>query len=317
MAEARRSTQRTDEIRRRRSSQSRQAKLGRRKPKAALHTPPPVMVRHSVSVAAQGESGRRKSKSVGGVQHRRRYDVALGNQGAEMQLPALPKVRVGWRMISLALVALLGFVLYNFWNAPNYRVDAAEVSGLHYLTSSEINEALGVPGKHVFDLDASAMASDLVNVFPQISSVSVQISLPQTVMITVTERVPVLIWYRDEKWRLVDADGVTFPARNEAMLSGFPVVEASGDPPQLESPEQAAPILELPDLEELAEELSLGTPAAGEAKQFLSPEMVETILLMARRAPGKAQLVYDPVHGLGWKDRVVGLSTLAMCRISI
>ncbi|MBN1146529.1 MAG: FtsQ-type POTRA domain-containing protein [Anaerolineales bacterium] len=303
MAETRKAKQRTDEIRSRRASRSRQAKLGRRKPLAAAPTPPPVMARYSASVAARGESVRRKGKSTSGVAHRKRYDVALDSQGAEMRLPALPRVRVGWRLISLALVALLGFVLYNFWNAPVYRVDAAEVRGLHYLTSSDINEALGVTGKRVFTLDASAMASQLVDAFPQISSVSVQVSLPQTVMITVTERSPVLIWYQDAEWRLVDAEGVTFPASDEAIISGFPVINANGDPPQLESLEEAAPTLELPDLEELAEEISRGAATAGEAKQLLSADMVETILLMARKAPGKAQLVYDPEHGLGWKDQ--------------
>ena len=111
MAENRRSTRRTDEIRRRRKSQSRQAKLGRRKPKTTSQTPPPVMTRYTTPVSARGESGRRKGKSEAGVAHRRRYDVTLDNQGTEMRLPALPRVRVGWRVISLALVALLGYVL--------------------------------------------------------------------------------------------------------------------------------------------------------------------------------------------------------------
>jgi hypothetical protein len=304
MANTRRSSKRTDEIRRRRKSRSRQAKLGRRKTKVVASTPPPVMVRQSARAPLRDESGRRKGKSAGlrGAEHRRRYDVTLNAQGAEMRLPALPKVRVGWRVVSMALTALLGFVLYYIWTAPTYRVDAAQVSGMQYLTSSEINEALGVPGKHVFSLDASAMASDLVDNFPQISSVSVQVSLPQTVSITVTERIPVLIWFQDDEWKLVDAEGVTFPASDDTMLSGYPVVEASGDPPQMDAPESATPALELPDLGELAEELSLGMPAAGEAKQLLSLEMVETVLLMAKRAPGKAKLVYDPEHGLGWQD---------------
>jgi len=312
MAEKRRTTQRADEIRRRRKSQTRQAKLGRRKTKVASYAPPPVMARQSAQAALRGESGRRKGKSarssllrkgIKGPEHRRRYDVTLNADGAEMRLPSLPRLRVGWRVISLALTALLGFVLYQYWTAPTYRVDAAKVSGLHYLTSSEINQALGVTGKHIFSLDASVLASDLVDNFPQISSVSVQVALPQTVLITVTERTPVLVWYQDEDWKLVDAEGMTFPASDESMLSGFPVIEATGDPPLVDSSEPETPVLVLPDLEELAEELSLGMPAAGEAKQLLSPEMVETILLMAKQAPQKAQLVFDPEHGLGWKDQ--------------
>ena len=57
-------------------------------------------------------------------------------------------------------------------------------------------------------------------------------------MITVTERVPVLIWQQDGRSILVDAEGMTFQARDEAAWERLPVIEAAGDPPPVPGDEQ-------------------------------------------------------------------------------
>lgn len=302
MAQSRRPMQRSDEIRLRRSRQTRQLKrkLKRGGRKVARHTPAPVMARSRWTLAERQDGGRRESKTA--RKTRRRFDVTLDARGAEMRLPTLPQVRLGWRFISFAFVAFLGSVLYHFWNSPAYRVDAAEVTGLRLLTSSEVNAGLGITGKHIFDLDATAMEQHLLDEFQEFSSVSVNVELPQTVLITVTERIPVLVWYQEESPKLVDAEGLIFPLRDEALLSAYPVIEAAGDPPALVAAEPPSPSLEMPSLERLTEELSLDQPASKEAQPLLSPEMVETILYMFKQAPPDVRLVYDPVHGLGWKD---------------
>ena len=302
MVEAARPSRRSDEIRRRRQVRHADPKPNRRKrKKISMPSPPPVLTRD----AALGEVWKNGDRSKGKPTRstRRRYDVALNTQGAEIRLPSLPRVYMGWRAVSFLLAGTLIFVLYQFWNSPNYRVDAAQVHGEHLLTSSQINEALGVAGEIIFTLDASTMAQDLVDKFKEISAVSVQLEFPQTVLVTVTERTPVLIWFQDGDLNLVDKDGMTFPPRDETALGGYPVIEASGDPPHLASaePVEEGPIL--PDFEELADELSLGLPASGKAEQLLTKDMVDAILFMADKAPANSQLIYDPEHGLGWRDQ--------------
>ena len=44
----------------------------------------------------------------------------------------------------------------------------------------------------------------------------------------------------------------------------------------------------------------LGLP--GQARQFLSKEMVSAILLLSSQTPEGSPVVYDPAHGLGWQD---------------
>jgi hypothetical protein len=171
-------SRRSDEIRRRRLQQSHAAQntTVTRKRKLITPPPPPVMARTSLSGVAQPvrRDARRSQK-----QGRRMYNVSLNPaQGAEMSLPALPHFSLNWRVVSCALVLLLGFALYQFWTSPSYRVDAAQVTGLHRVTSNDVNAALGVTGKPVFMLDAQQLQSDLLAAFPEFNAAQVQVEIP-------------------------------------------------------------------------------------------------------------------------------------------
>jgi cell division protein FtsQ len=222
-----------------------------------------------------------------------------------MRLPSVPRVRIGWRVVSLGLVALLSLVLYQLWNSPDYRVDAVEVVGLQRLTAGDVNAALGVTGKPIFALDTTDIQDQLFAVFPEFSAASVEIDLPNSVVVTVTERVPVIIWHQDGRDELVDAEGMAFPAREDLAEGNYPVVEALSEPPPLplqEPQEDILPIAEFTDLSVLALS-STGLPISTELKPLLSPDMVQAILVMSDRAPQGALLFYESRHGLGWEDR--------------
>ncbi len=297
MAELSPARRRTDTIRQRRVGKSHQIKAEAEKRKHRVETHPaiPVMARRM---------------SMGGVQPkvrhirntRRRFDVALPAHGAEMRLPSLPQVRVGWRVISLVMAAFLGFTLYQLWNSPRFRVDAAAVKGLHRITSGEVNAALELTGKPVFTLDAGSLEQQLKDVFPEFSSVAVGIQFPQTVAITVTERLPVLIWKQGGNTNLVDAQGVTFPYRQGKPVDGLPLVEAAGDPPALAATGGITSTQNTPALALLTSKLNYGLPGNSRSRQFLPPEMVSAILMATKQVPKGGSLVYDPAHGLGWKD---------------
>ena len=271
------------------------------------------MVRASMARLPEKEAKR-------GKKARRRYDVALSVPGAEMRLPSLPQVRVGWRIVSLALVMMLGMVLYTLWNSPIYKVSEAEVAGLKRLTTRDVNAVLGISGKPVFVLSSKRMQQELQQAFPELSQVEVKIDLPNTVQVAVTERQPVITWRQDGRTELVDEDGIAFPMRTGAGDAPAVVVEASSPPPLAEPlPDQASPAqLDTADLaaalqlpagqapDTLAED---GQPAASAAtspvagtRRLLSPEMVQAILALAVRAPQNTPIVYDALHGLGWKD---------------
>jgi hypothetical protein len=222
-----------------------------------------------------------------GKKAKRRYDVALGTQGVEMRLPALPKFAVGWRLVSGLLVAVLVFALYSLWNFPALKVSAAEVEGLQNLRHEDINAIAAVSGRQVFLVKPVEIREELLAAFPELASVTVQVKIPAKVVVSVEERIPVLTWKQEGRNFWVDIEGVAFPERNATPPEVL--VEAEGALP--------AP----------------ATPAAGEGEApagtvearvypVVSPELVNAVLAMAEEAPEGTPLVFSAERGLGWID---------------
>ena len=293
-----RSTRRTNKIRERRVEHSKDGKkVKTHRHSIAPNTPPPVMVRDIASGAAVGVGGNYKK-------NRRRIDVPLNVTGAEMRLPSLPQVHIGWRVISFALVVVLSYMVYIGWNSQDFRIDVANISGLHNITSRDVNSVLGVTGKSIFTLDRLEMQNKLLESFSEFSSAAVVLDLPNTVNITVTERIPVLVWSHDSQSVLVDENGKAFPMRNEVFDQGlYPIIEAQEEPPQLISldptkSKQASLGVDLTGLQFAESKLS-----DDETGKLLSPEMVAAVLLLDEHTPDGAILSYDNTYGLSWKDR--------------
>ena len=303
MASTTRTARRAAETQQRRNDRVRRSThpATRRSSRVMESSAPPVMARGSQ--ASRGTSPARGGKRGGKA--RRRYDVALNVPGAEIRLPSMPQVRVGWRVISAALVALLSFLLYQLWNSPTYRVQAVEVSGLQRLTDRDVDAVLDVHGEPIFSINPGKVKQEIQSAFPEFTAVSVQVGLPNTVAITVTERVPVLTWYQDGRTELVDAEGMAFPLREGGQAGPSPLVEALSPPPVLDPAllEPQALDLEATQAEtQGAAQPSPIKPVTAGPRQLLTPEMVAGILAMAEKAPEGIPLVYDSMHGLGWRD---------------
>lgn len=218
-------------------------------------------------------------KPRGKAKPRRRYDVALSMPGVEMRLPSLPQVAVGWRLVSFLLVTALGTLLYYLWSAPEYHVFAAQVVGLQRLSSQDVNAVMDVRGQPIFAINTAALENELQQAFPEFSSVEVEVGLPGEVYVTVEERQPILAWKQDGRTTLVDANGVSFPVRDQNMAIPAVVVDAHGSPPVQSMEIEGDPL-----------------------EQFLPVEMVSAILSMSAQTPSGIPLTYDPLRGLGWKD---------------
>ncbi|MCI0519545.1 MAG: FtsQ-type POTRA domain-containing protein [Chloroflexi bacterium] len=232
---------------------------------------PPVLVRGGLPWMPEAPAKTAKA--------RRRYDLTLNVPGVEMRLPALPQVSFGMRSVSGLLLAILALLLYHLWNSPSYRVQAAQITGLQRLTKNDVGAVLNVRGEPIFTLSPRALEARLSDTFPEFSAVSVEVALPNKVSVTVKERVPVLIWKQDNRTLLVDASGVAFPLREPAVgLPGL-VVEAHGAP--------------------LAQE---GEAGLNQPLRLLPVEMVSAILSLRGYVPANTSIVFDSVHGLGWKD---------------
>lgn len=235
---------------------------------------PPVLVR-GVSLGDMPWQPRPRSKT----KPRRRYDVALNMPGVEMRLPSIPQIAIGWRLVSFLLVAALGMLLYHLWNSPQYRIQNARVIGLQRLTSQDVNAVLNVRDERIFAVDPAILEKKLLQAFPEFSKAAVKVNLPGEVTVRVEERQPILTWRQDGRTILVDANGFSFPTRDENAVLPAVVVEAHGAPP--------------------AQEVQAENPTL---EQFMPVEMVSAILSMSAQVPQGTLISYDPQRGLGWKD---------------
>lgn len=250
---------------------------------------PPVMVRGGVTEFPSRPIRRSSAK--------RRFDVALPIVGAEMRLPSLPRVRVGWRLLSLALTVFFGVLLYQYWNSPGYKVQVVEVEGLQRLSSAEVNAVLSLANEPIFAVDVAAAQASLEKTFPEFYDIQVTIDLPNQVTVSLTERTPVLVWQQDGRSLLVDQEGVAFPLRGESLPAGLPVVQAEN------MPQIAMPLVLAPEAYTSLEAVQAAQQAQQAATTgVISDKIVSAVLALAQNAPADTALAFDNQRGLGWQD---------------
>jgi cell division protein FtsQ len=160
--------------------------------------------------SAPEPSPRRRSRRRG-----RRYEREGILAHALGVLPSLPDVRLGWRMASLAIVLMLGALLFYVLSTPKYFVESVNLAGATYVSAEEIYEASGLNRMHVFWVQPDVIQENIAQV-PGIASASVELAWPNQVTITVVERVPVLVWQQGGESVWVGEDGVLFPERADA-----------------------------------------------------------------------------------------------------
>ena len=264
---------------------------GRKASSAHGKMTPPVMVRGGVGGMAFGRVASSRFKKQNPL--KRRFDVALDVPGAELRLPSIPMIHLGWRALSGVMVVMLIACLFVIWKAPAFQVNTVEAEGLQRLTVGDLNTVMGIFGKSIFSVDPNQLEKSLRQAFPELSTLSIKINLPASVSIVVTERQPVVAWIQDGTEVWVDAEGVSFPPRgNPGTLVR---VEGHGNLPTVTT---QATVSNLPGVPPSI--IPAVTPTISTLR--LPPELVFGILTMSAQMPADTLLVYDSEHGLGWND---------------
>ena len=210
---------------------------------------------------------------------RRRFLIDLPVASGTFRSLSLPRPRFGWRLLSFLLVVVLGIGLYLAFNLPALRVTEAQVFGNQLISIAEVNGVAGVAGQPIFLVKPSELETRLRLNFPEIVSVNVDVSLPNRVTVSVTERQPLIRWEQGGGYTWVSADGVAFKPRGE-MGGLIPVLALSTPPVE-------------------------GTAAAPDPLNpapFISTEMVETLKGLSAHVPAGVPILYEAVMGFGWND---------------
>jgi len=278
---------RSEAVRARRNKRLNQVKTGRkdrRSKQSKARSMPPVYSRTGFVYPTTTST----SKKVR-ARERRKYNVSLDTAGAEVKLPALPVVSVGWRVLSGALTLGLLFALYWLWSSPMFIVEEVALSGIARVDEGDLLARADVLGKPVFTIDPKTLQANLADSIRALDEITVSVSYPAGVTIEAVERQPVIVWEQAgvTSW-WVDANGVRFAPLGSS--DGLVYVEAKAPPPTIYVPQQTtAADLEDPSSKKVEE-------------QLLRPEMVSGILFLAGYLPDGAQLMYNEKHGIGWED---------------
>ncbi len=231
-----------------------------------VETPPVVVSRYGVVSGAAVQS----ATSV-------RRQVRVARQKNTEVVASVPWLSLGQRWVSLGVSAFVFALLLALWYAPLFRVDVPEVQGVHYLEAGRVADALPVRNRPIFALSPQELADTLLR-FPAVAHADVRLAFPNRVIVTVTERAPVLVWQTTRRNWWVDSEGVAFVPVTEEMPENALVVKASDLPPD-------------------AAEVRPGV------MQVLTPAQITSLRALSNYVPAGTPLVFNPRYGIGWQAK--------------
>jgi cell division protein FtsQ len=209
----------------------------------------------------------------------------------------MPVFKFNWQWVSGILAVILLIIVLMMTNMTAFVINAVDVSGLQRLTADDLSPIVQVNAGSAFTLDRVELTRAIAIAFPELQDIHVKVKLPATVMITVTERQPVMSWATTESSLWVDSEGVVFTPRGEA--SGLLNI-SSADPLPLTtavtSPKSALDYVAMViDRQE--------NPLTPESViLYMNPSVMKAAMDLSTQMPQGATLVYDSVSGMGWQD---------------
>lgn len=204
------------------------------------------------------------------------------------------------RWVSLGLLLLAVYALLLVASDERYFLTRVPVDGVVTIPPSEIVDASGLGGQHIFAANPGAAAAAIAQV-PGIISATVTLAWPNQVTIMVVEDSPIAVWQQGEETFWLNRQGAIFPARG-AQLPGLIVIEAAVDDPAAAAPRLSGSLanaaindgpIVVPDE---AVEVVDDTPA------FIPRPIIDGALALRQLRPDITRLVYRPTSGLGFDD---------------
>jgi cell division protein FtsQ len=268
---------RSDKLRAQRSEKAKQ-----RVNSASLQIKKAPVTRPAVTV--RGSSGTPVIKRAYS-RPRRQFAFSVGSSGVEMLTPAIPVFKPGWRLLSAVLTVLSACLLILITNLSDFRVQQPVLFGFERVTAADIENVLMVSGEPIYAINPMDITTQLQSAFPELTNIEVRANFPSNVIISVSERQPVIAWEFGDAAYWIDAEGYVFSPRGEAAI---PLTVVSEDAPPLQ-------------------QFANKSEQALDAEAILQPERVKTDILQAAQKLSEqlgtgAVIVYSAGQGLGWSD---------------
>jgi cell division septal protein FtsQ len=268
----------------------------RQKPRQSASTRPDSSTNTS-SRKVTPVSTRKGAREGVSAQTRRKVVYKVNANGVETRLPALPFLRFSWQWISGILAILLFLLVIFMVNSPMFRVRELTVSGLTRYTSKEFQPLVKNQKTSIFLFNTDAVMHSLRLVYPELINPQISISMPNQVLVSATERQPIILWQTGGKSYWIDAEGVVMDKRGD--LPGLLTVTSSVNPPMARINNKPSSVI---DYARMIIERQTGNPTTEELVNYVSPDALQAIITMSTILPEGGSLVYDPISGMGWRD---------------
>ncbi|GHE39922.1 cell division protein FtsQ [Streptomyces longispororuber] len=157
-----------------------------------------------------------------------RHRPTSGPPRPRSRRPRLPRLRT--LLLAVVLLAVLGGgVTWVLYGSPWLRVERVTATGTVVLRPDQVREAAGIGrGGPLISVDSAAVEERLRRKLPRIDSVDVIRSWPHEITLEVTERTPVLLIEKGDRYVEVDAKGVRFATVDKAP-KGAPLLKMELD----------------------------------------------------------------------------------------
>lgn len=226
---------------------------------------------------------------------RRRNNAAL-----RMPTEAIKQVFFSPRWISLFLVLICVGALFIVGMDESFYLTTIPVEGVASIPASEIVEASGLAGAHIFSARPRDAAEQIADI-PGVISATVSLEWPNSALIRIREDTPIAIWEQNGVAYWINAAGDLVPARIDVpgLLHIYATIDdgATATESVLES-ESEVDEVEVED----AEAAEADENPAEAPSPYVPEEVLEGALALRELRPNIDVLHYDISGGLSYED---------------
>jgi len=127
------------------------------------------------------------------------------------------------RVISAILLAVVLFLTVHMVWSDQYLVRNVIVNGAKVLTEQRINQMVSLHGMSIWSVNPERVA-DTIQKSPYVDAVSVQVTLPDTVAVSVREHQSDIRWKIGDRYLMVDALGTVMGSDDGVVLTDTLVI---------------------------------------------------------------------------------------------
>lgn len=239
---------------------------------------------HPQTVVARNYSQAVPLYQSAAIKSRKSHYYNLRNSGAEVHVRALSNIKINAKTLS-GFVALGAFVLIMFMAvSSSFKIKSLELRGAQRVTALDLQTSLDLTNTSMISIDPIKTIAQIKDAYPELSNIRLKLVMPSKLIISSTERVPIISWASDKGTYWMDVEGVIFPARGDVLPPL--TIQADENPPV---PNALAQSSNLPG-------------AISTFPRQLDPVILNAILQLSASMPQEGSFLYSHEDGLGWTD---------------